>query len=244
MLPQKAAPLSHFKDPNARPTLRPAAGPPVFVQFNRHFDHAAIDPALWVYQKRRGVQNLVRSTQLSKKVVSIGVMGNCLSIKVDTKRRVWVRKRRQRPDHLHQQMPYPSHGTAYQDTLPKSKPSRGHRRRANSSDDGLLPYYRAVTSDGHPMPALGYGNLHPGTSPAPATPAQPMPTQPMPAQQMPTQQMPAQQMPTHQVPAQQAPVQNTMAPQQAVDQSFTHPPSQQSTIGMDPNIVRNMMQST
>lgn len=174
-------------------------------------------------------------------------MGNCLSIKVDMKRRAWVRKRRQRPDHLHQQMPYPSHGTTYQEALPKSRPSHGRRRRANSSDDDLLPYYRAVTSDGHLLPALGYGNLHPATSTLPATPAQPMPTQQMPTQQMPTQQMPtqempmqqmpaqpmptqqipaqqmpAQQMPAQQVPAQQAPVQNTMAPQQVVDQSFTH----------------------
>ncbi|KAM0719214.1 hypothetical protein Q7P37_005119 [Cladosporium fusiforme] len=73
-------------------------------------------------------------------------MGNCLSIKVDPERRVWVRKRRQRPDHVRHQKPFPSHGTSYAEAIPKPR-----RRQRFPKDSPPLSYSVPVTSDGHQM---------------------------------------------------------------------------------------------
>jgi hypothetical protein len=107
-------------------------------------------------------------------------MGNCLSIKVDTERRVWVRRRRQRSNQLRQQKPYPSHGTIYSEALPRKTKGRSHRSRTSSD---LQPSYVPVTSSGQPMPWPPNDNTTQQYQPQPTAPTQPMPTQAMPTQQ-------------------------------------------------------------
>jgi hypothetical protein len=50
-------------------------------------------------------------------------VGNCLSISVDRNCRACVRKRCQRPENVHLQTPYPSHGIIYEGTLPRPNQS-------------------------------------------------------------------------------------------------------------------------
>jgi hypothetical protein len=118
-------------------------------------------------------------------------MGNCLSIKVDTKRRIWVRRRHQRSDELRQQKPYPSHGTIYSEALPRK--TKGHRRRRRSPNSPRSKYF--------PVTPSGQSMLWPPNSNA----TQQHPTQPIvPTQQLPTQVIPTQQNATQLLFAQQA----------------------------------------
>ena len=117
-------------------------------------------------------------------------MGNCLSIKVDTERRVWVRRRRQRSDQLRQQKPYPSHGTIYSEALPrKTKVHRRRRRSPKSPRSNYLP----VTPSGQPMPWPPNSNATQQHAIQPTAPTQQMPTQAIPTQQNPTQPISVQQ---------------------------------------------------
>ena len=139
-------------------------------------------------------------------------MGNCLSIKVDTKRRVWVRRRRQRSDQLRQQKPYSSHGTTYSEALPRK--IKGHRRRRRSPDSHRSKYF-PVTPSGQPM-----------SWPADSRATQQYPTQPTaPTQQMPTQATPMQQNATQPAFAQQAiPQQSTTGMDPAMARSLLQNP--------------------
>jgi hypothetical protein len=115
------------------------------------------------------------------------MMGNCLSIKVDTKRRVWVRRRRQLSNNLRQQNPHPSHGTIYSEALPRT--TKGRKRRSRLSNN-IQPNYVPVTSSGQPMqwpPNINHTQQYP---PQPTAPAQPIPIQAMPTQQNATQPAP------------------------------------------------------
>jgi len=154
-------------------------------------------------------------------------MGNCLSIKVDKERRVWVRKRRQRSTKNREGMKFPSHGTAYQDTLPNPA-SKRERRRGEALDHLQLPFSYAVPHANYILPPPWVGASS-STMPEPS----------MPTQQMPTQQVPAQQMP-----AQEASVQYPTGPQSQPQQPWAQQPTQQSTMGMNPGLARAMMQDS
>jgi len=132
----------------------------------------------------------------SPRYVLYDTMGNCLSIKMDTKRRVWVRRRRrQRSNQLQLQSFYPSHGTIYSDALPRPRKDRHHRSRQSNH---LVLNYVPVASSGQPMPWLSSNNTtqqhgqHPSQPTAPTQPTQPMSTQAVPAQQNVTQSSPTQ----------------------------------------------------
>jgi hypothetical protein len=111
-------------------------------------------------------------------------MGSCLSIKVDTKRRVWVRRRRQRSNQLRQQKPYPSHGTIYLEALPRK--TRGHSRRRRSPNSPRSSYF-PVTPSGQPMPWPSNSNATSQNQTQPTVPTQQIPTQAIPTQQNATQ---------------------------------------------------------
>jgi hypothetical protein len=139
-------------------------------------------------------------------------MGNCLSIKVDTKRRVWVRRRRQRSNQSRQQKPYPSHGTIYSEALPRK--TKGRRRRHRSPNSPLSSYF-PVTPSGQPMP------WPPNNNATQQHPAHPTP----PTQQMPTQTTPMQQNTTQPAFAQQAiPQQSTTGMDPAMARSLLQDP--------------------
>jgi hypothetical protein len=129
----------------------------------------------------------VRSLQLQ---VQYSIMGNCLSIKVDKERRVWVRRRRQRSDQLRQQKPYTSHGTIYSEARPRK--TQGHRHRRRSPKSPRSSYF-PVTPSGQPMlwpPNINATQQYPIQ---PIAPTQQMPTQAIPTQQNATQPVFAQQ---------------------------------------------------
>lgn len=153
-------------------------------------------------------------------------MGNCASVRIDPDRRVWVRKRRQRPDHVRQQQPFQSGGTAYGDVVPNLL----HRRRTQE-DPSVLPQSVPVTPDGYPIAQPQQNDLTNDSYGMPGQAASPP--------QLPSPQMPMQMSTPDPM---QQPMQQPM--QSPAQQPMQPPLMQQPTTGVDPDMAKALMQNT